>query len=141
MTQQEVEFEHVLATFSGDHRHLLEYFVTEVLNAQPEPLQVFLLHTSVLNRLTGSLCDAVTGRNDSEGLLEAMERAGLFLIPLEGVGRWYRYHALFAEAMQHEARRRLGDDALRACQSRASSWYEHHGMLTEASEAALARLA
>lgn len=137
MTRQEVELEHVLATFSGDHRHLLEYFVTEVLSAQPEPLQVFLLHTSVLNRLTGSLCDAVTGRNDSEGLLEAMERAGLFLIPLEGVGRWYRYHALFAEAMQHEARRRLGADALRACQSRASSWYEQHGMLTEAAEAAL----
>ena len=137
MTQQEVELEQVLATFSGNHRHLLEYFVTEVLDAQPEPLQVFLLHTSVLHRLTGSLCDAVTGRNDSEQLLEAMERAGLFLIPLEGGGRWYRYHTLFAEAMQYEARRRLGDEAVRSCLSRASVWYEHHGMLTEAVEAAL----
>src|SRR5260370_13146854 len=91
MTQQEVELEHVLATFSGDHRHLLEYFVTEVLNAQPEPLQVFILHTSVLNRLTGSLCDAVTGRNDSEGLLQAMARPRLFLIPLEGLVRCHRY--------------------------------------------------
>jgi LuxR family transcriptional regulator, maltose regulon positive regulatory protein len=137
MIQQEVELEQVLATFSGDHRHLLEYFVTEVLDAQPEPLQAFLLHTSVLHRLTGSLCDAVTGRNDSEQLLEAMERAGLFLIPLEGGGRWYRYHTLFAEAMQHEARRRLGDEAVRSCSNRASVWYEHHDMLIEAVEAAL----
>jgi LuxR family maltose regulon positive regulatory protein len=136
MIQQEVELEQVLATFSGDHRHLLEYFVTEVLDAQPEPLQVFLLHTSVLHRLTGSLCDAVIERNDSAPLLEAMERSGLFLIPLEGDGRWYRYHTLFAEAMQHEARRRLGDEVVRSCSSRASVWYEHHGMLTEAVEAA-----
>jgi LuxR family transcriptional regulator, maltose regulon positive regulatory protein len=137
MTQQELELEQVLASFSGNHRHLLEYFVTEVLDAQPEPLQVFLLHTSVLHRLTGSLCDMVTGRNDSEQLLEAMERAGLFLIPLEGGDRWYRYHTLFAEAMQYEARRRLGDEAVRSCLSRASVWYEHHGLLTEAVEAAL----
>src|SRR6266446_5521699 len=131
------DLEHVLATFTGSHRHILEYLVADVLSSQPEPLQEFLLQTSVLSRLTGSLCDTVTGRNDSERVLEQLERANLFLIPLEGVGRWYRYHALFAEAMQHEARRRLGDDALRACQSRASSWYEHHGMLTEAAEAAL----
>jgi LuxR family maltose regulon positive regulatory protein len=136
MTQQEVELEQVLATFSGNHRHLLEYFVTEVLDAQPETLQAFLLHTSVLHRLTGSLCDAVTERNDSEQLLETMERAGLFLIPLQGGGRWYRYHPLFAEAMQYEARRRLGDEALHSCSSRASVWYEHHSMLTEAVEAA-----
>lgn len=137
MTQQEVDLEHILATFSGNHRHLLEYFVTEVFSAQPEPLQSFLLHTSVLPRLTGSLCDVVTGRNDSEQLLEAMEHTGLFLIPLEGDGRWYRYHPLFAEAMQHEARHRLGEKALRSCFSRASSWYEQHAMLTEAVEAAL----
>jgi LuxR family transcriptional regulator, maltose regulon positive regulatory protein len=91
----------------------------------------------VLHRLTGSLCDAVTGSNDSEQLLEAMERAGLFLIPLEGGERWYRYHTLFAKAMQYEARRRLGDEAVRSCLSRASVWYEHHGLLTEAVEAAL----
>ena len=136
-TQQEIEIEQVLASFSGNQRHLLEYFVTEVLDAQPEPLQVFLLHTSVLHRLTGSLCDMVTGRNDSEQLLEVMERAGLFLILLEGGGRWYRYHTLFAEAMQYEARRRLGDEAVRSCSSRASVWYEHHDLLTEAVEAAL----
>jgi LuxR family maltose regulon positive regulatory protein len=134
INQQQVE--PFLATFSGNHRHILEYFVTEVLDAQPEPLQAFLLQTSVLSRLTGPLCDAVTGRNDSDRLLEALERANLFLLPLDGTEQWYRYHPLFAEAMQHEARLRLGEDTLRACYARASSWYEQHGMLTEAVETA-----
>ena len=135
MTQPEVE--HFLTTFSGNHRHILEFFVTELLNAQPQPLQVFLLQTSILSRLTGSLCDAVTERNDSERLIDAVEHANLFLQPLDGSGQWYRYHTLFSEAMQHEARRRLGDDALRSCYGRASLWYEQHGMLIEAVEAAL----
>ena len=65
----------------------------------PEPLQTFLLQTSMFSRLTASLCDAVTGRNDSQAVLEAVERAGLFLQPIEGDEQWYRYHALFAEAM------------------------------------------
>jgi LuxR family transcriptional regulator, maltose regulon positive regulatory protein len=135
MTGQEVE--HVLTTFDGNHRHIVEFFVTEVLNTQPEHLQVFLLQTSVLGRLTGSLCDVVSGRNDSEQMLEAAECANLFLQPLDGSGNWYRYHPLFSEAMQREARRRLGEDALRSCFDRASVWYEQHGMLTEAVEAAL----
>jgi LuxR family maltose regulon positive regulatory protein len=127
-----------LATFAGSHRHLLEYLVTEVLDAQPKSLQIFLLQTSMLGRLTGSLCDAVTGRNDSARILETVERAGLFLLHLGGTEPWYRYHMFFAEAMQHEARRRLGADALRLCSSRASAWYEEHGMLAEAVESALA---
>ena len=118
------EVEHVLTTFTGGHRYVLHYFVDEVLAAQPEPLQTFLLQTSLLSRLTASLCDAVTGRDDSEHLLEVVERSGLFLLPLEGTGSWYRYHALFAEAMRAEARRRLGTDALGACLDRASRWYE-----------------
>ncbi len=96
-----------------------------------------MLQTSVLSRLTGSLCDTVTGRNDSERVLEQLERANLFLIPLDGAGRWYRYHALFAEAMQHEARRRLGEDHLRSLYDKASLWYEQHRLLTEAIEVAL----
>jgi LuxR family transcriptional regulator, maltose regulon positive regulatory protein len=131
------DLEHVLATFTGSHRHILEYLVADVLSSQPEPLQEFLLQTSVLSRLTGSLCDTVTGRNDSERVLEQLERANLFLIPLDGAGRWYRYHALFAEAMQHEARRRLGEDHLRSLYDKASLWYEQHRLLTEAIEVAL----
>src|SRR5260370_17582432 len=101
LTQQEIE--HFLATFSGSHRHILEFFVTEVLNAQTEPL-VFLLQTSVLSRLSGSLCDAVTGRNNSEQFLKAVEDANLFLQSLDGSGQWYRSHPLSADAIQHPAR-------------------------------------
>lgn len=127
-----------LAAFSGTHRPLLDYFVSEVLEAQPAPLQQFLLQTSMLSRLTGSLCDAVTGRDDSQRLLEAAEHANLFVQPLAGAGQWYRYHPLFAESLAHEAQRRLGADMLRACCTRASVWYEQQDMLTEAVEAALA---
>ncbi len=134
----EQQIEPLLATFAGSHRHLLEYLVTEVLDAQPKALQIFLLQTSVLSRLTGSLCDVVTGRNDSERLLDTMERAGLFLLPLGETEPWYRYHLFFAEAMQQAARRRLGAEALGACSSRASAWYEQHGMLADAVDAALA---
>jgi LuxR family transcriptional regulator, maltose regulon positive regulatory protein len=128
--------ERFLTTLTGEHRHLLAYFVTEVLSAQPEPLQRFLLQTSVLGSLTGSLCDAVTGRSDSEALLETLERANVFLQALDDAGQWYRYHALFAEAMQHEARRRFGADALQTWYRRASGWYEQQGILSEAIEMA-----
>lgn len=114
-----------------------EYFVSEVLNAQPEPVQRFLLLTSGLGRVCGSLADAVTGREDSAVLLDTLERSGLFLEPPHDDGRWYRYHALFAEAMGHEARRRLGDAALRLAAERASTWYAAHEMTAEAIETAL----
>jgi LuxR family maltose regulon positive regulatory protein len=131
------DLEHMLLTFTGSHRHILEYLVADVLSSQPESLQDFLLQTVFLNRLTGSLCDTVTGRNDSERMLEQLERANLFLIPLDDAGQWYRYHALFAEAMQQESRRRLGQDFLRSLYDKASRWYEEHGLLAEAVEVAL----
>jgi LuxR family transcriptional regulator, maltose regulon positive regulatory protein len=136
MTQQEIR--RVLETFAGSNQTVVEYFVGEVLEAQPRELQHFLLYTSVLSRLCGPLCDAVTGGNDGEHLLAGLVRANLFLQPLDEPGqvvRWYRYHALFAEAMQHEARYRFGEDALEAVSSRASQWFEQHGMLAEAIEA------
>ena len=132
------DLERMLATFSGSQRHILEYLVADVLSSQPASLQDFLLHTAFLNRLTGSLCDAVTGRSDSERMLEQLERANLFLLPLDDAGTWYRYHALFAEAMQHEARHRLGEDYLRPLYDRAGRWYEEHGLLAEAVEVTLA---
>ncbi|MBO0789371.1 MAG: hypothetical protein J2P36_00230, partial [Ktedonobacteraceae bacterium] len=130
------ELEGALANFTGDQRSLQEYFVMEVLNAQSETLQDFLLRTSVISRLTGSLCDAVIERHGSARLLESVERAGLFLESLDGSGEWYRYHALFAEAMRVEARRRLGNDAMRLLYLRASQWYAQQEMLPEAIEAA-----
>ena len=131
------EMEQRLATLSGRERPILDYLVAEVLASQAEPLQTFLLQTSGLVRLTGSLCDTVTGRQDSALVLEQIERANLFVLPLDESGTWYRYHALFAEAMQHEARRRLGEASLLATQSRASRWCEQHDLLYDAVEAAL----
>jgi LuxR family maltose regulon positive regulatory protein len=131
------EIEMFLDSFSGSQRHILEYLVEEALGAQPEPLQTFLLQTSFLSRLTGSLCDALTGRADSASILEQLQRANLFLVPLDETRHWYRYHALFAEAMHHEAQRRLGEEGLCALYDKASRWYEQHGLLTEAVEAAL----
>jgi LuxR family maltose regulon positive regulatory protein len=132
------EIKYFLAGFSGGHGHILEYLVEEVLNAQPEPIQQFLLQTTFLNRLTGSLCDAVTGRNDSARLLEKMERANLFLISLDGAQKWYRYHGLFAEAMHHYAHNRLDKATLYALYARASTWFEAHGLLSEAFETSFA---
>ncbi|MGZ3583081.1 MAG: LuxR C-terminal-related transcriptional regulator [Ktedonobacterales bacterium] len=114
-----------------------EYFISEVLNAQPEPVLSFLLLTSGLSRVCGSLGDAVTGRDDSASLLDTLEGAGLFLEPPHDEGEWYRYHALFAEVMQHEARRRLGEAEVQAAARRASAWYAAHEMTTEAIEMAL----
>src|SRR5205085_7030833 len=131
------DLERILGTFTGSHRHILEYLVADVLSSQPEDLQEFLLQTTFLNRLTGSLCDAITGRNDSERLLEQLEHANLFLIPFDEIGQWYRYHTLFAEAMQHEARRRLGEDYLHSLYDKASRWFEEQGLLAEAVEVAL----
>lgn len=135
------QIERFLATLSGTHRHVLDYLATEVLAAQPEPIQQFLLQTTFLNRLTPSLCDAVTGRNDSAVILDQLERANLFLNALDEEQQWYRYHPLFAEAMHQIARRPTpfgyGEASLRGLYNRASLWFEQHGYLDDAIETAL----
>lgn len=131
------EIEQALTTFSGGHQHILEYLVADVLDAQPQNLQDFLLRTSLLDRLTGSLCDALTGRQDGAQMLVQLDQANLFLYPLDSAGQWYRYHALFAEAMQHEGRRRMGEERWHKLYKRASDWYETHNQPLEAIEAAL----
>jgi LuxR family maltose regulon positive regulatory protein len=132
------EIEQVLAEFSGSHRYLLDYFALEVLSSLPEARRIFLLQTSLLGRVTASLCDAVTGVRDSEQTLREVERSGLFLQALGGEPPWYRYHSLFAEALQAQARKRLGEEELCLCLSRASAWYEQQDMFAEGIEAALA---
>jgi len=122
---------------SSPYRPLLDYFVTEILNAQPQELQHFLLQTSVLSRLNGPLCAAVTGVENSAGQLEAITQAGLFLEAMDGRGGWYRFHALFAEALRREAVLHLGEAVLRALSLRASRWYEQHDLVDDAIEAAL----
>ena len=135
--KEPAEIQDYLTSFTGSHRPILEYLVEDVFNKQAGTIQEFLLQTSILPRLTASLCDAITGRQDSAQILEQIERANLFLTPLDASGHWYRFHALFAEAMQHYARRRLGDAQLRRLAGKASLWYEEHGHLPVAVEASL----
>ena len=138
------EIEPLVRVFAGGKPALQDYFLTEVFTTQPEPLQRFLLQTSVLTRLTGSLCAAITGERESERMLETMVHANLFLEPLGSstldpppAQPWYRYHGLFAEAMRAEARRRLGEEQLRELSAHASCWYEAHRLFAEAVESAL----
>ncbi|GER90456.1 LuxR family transcriptional regulator [Dictyobacter vulcani] len=129
------QIERVLATFRGSQPPIRNYFVGEVLEAQTTEIQDFLLRTSILTRLSPALCEAVTGRVDSADLLETIEQANLFLEALDCSDGWYRYHGLFAEAMQHEARKQLGETAMQQLYQTASHWFSEHGMLTEAVEA------
>src|SRR5436305_4547850 len=89
-----------IAALSGSHRFILEYLTEEVLRLQPEPRQAFLLETSILDQLCGPLCDALTERTDGQETLEQLERANLFLVPLDEERSWYRYHALFADVLR-----------------------------------------
>ena len=126
-----------IQAFTGSHRFVLDYLVEEVLQRQPEGIHSFLLKTAILDRLSGSLCDAVTGREDGKGMLETLERGNLFIIPLDDQRQWYRYHPLFAEVLQA----RLLDeqpDQVFSLHQRASEWYEHNGSAADAIRHALA---
>ncbi|GCE28333.1 hypothetical protein KDA_38170 [Dictyobacter alpinus] len=124
----------------ASNQFIQEFFLHEVLASEAASLQLFLLQTSILDRLTGSLCDAVTGRRDSAEYLERVLRSGFFMEALEGDALaqvWYRYHGLWASTMRSEAAQRLGEDALRELALKASYWYAAHAMPVEAIEAAL----
>ena len=123
--------------FSGSHRHVLSYLVEEVLNRRPEGTLDFLLQTAILDRLTASLCNAVTGRRDSQTLLEKLEQANLFLIPLDDAGQWYRYHHLFAEVLRSRLQQ-VQPEIMAQLHQRASTWYAQAGQLEQAVEHALA---
>jgi LuxR family maltose regulon positive regulatory protein len=135
--QHPAERGRVLNAFSGSHRHVLEYLSAEVLSALPESQDEFLLQVAFLHHLSGSLCDAVTLRDDSQELLQTLERANLFLMSLDDTATWYRLHPLVAEALRQIAQKQMGTDAVRELHRRASRWYEAHGHLQEAVEAAL----
>ena len=126
-----------IRTFSGSHRHILGYLADEALNQRPKGTLNFLLQTSILDRLCGSLCDAVTRENGGQEILESLEHANLFITPLDDEGRWYRYHHLFAEVLQ--ARLRQDNSEMPAeLHRRASEWYEAHNSIPEAVQHALA---
>jgi LuxR family transcriptional regulator, maltose regulon positive regulatory protein len=126
-----------IAGFAGDDRYIVDYLVEEVLHRQPEEVRSFLLDTSILDRLTGPLCDAVIGQSGGKAMLEALDRANLFLVPLDDRRQWYRYHHLFADVL----RARLQDeqpDRVPELHRRASDWYEHDGDRSEAIRHAMA---
>jgi LuxR family maltose regulon positive regulatory protein len=126
-----------MAGFSGDNRHIADYLIQEVLRGQPERLRSFLLDTSILDRLTGPLCDAVTGSKDGRAQLEELERRNLFIVPLDDRRQWYRYHHLFGDVLR--ARSAAEDpDRARTLHRRASEWYEANGTPGEAVHHALA---
>lgn len=125
-----------VATFSGSHRYVLDYLTTEVLERQPEPVRAFLLETSVLDRLCGELCDAVTGRTDSQSVLEAIERANLFLVPLDEVRGWWRYHHLFADLLRTRLELQQPHQVPELHRN-AAAWCEEHGLADDAFRHAL----
>ena len=123
--------------FAGDDRYVVDYLVEEVLRRQPPHIRSFLLQTSILDRLSGPLCDAVTGREDSRELLASLERANLFVVPLDDKRRWCRYHQLFADALRvHVAEEQ--PDQIPILHRRASEWCERNGQPSAAVHHALA---
>src|SRR6266545_2407062 len=123
--------------FTGSHRFVLDYLTEEVLERQSDEVKTFLLDTSVLDRLTGPLCDAVTGRRDGQQMLEDLESANLFLVPLDEQRRWYRYHHLFADLLR--ARLHPTDPGrVPQLHRRAAGWAEDHGLIEDAVRRALA---
>ena len=126
-----------LASFSGSHRFVLDYLTEEVLDLQPQPVVRFLLETSILDRLSGPLCDGVTGRGGSQPLLEAIERANLFLHPLDEVRGWWRYHQLFADLLRARLQEQQ-PERVPELHRAAAAWSQAHGLAEDAVRHALA---
>lgn len=123
--------------FTGSSRFILDYLIEEVFDRQTPEVKDFLLETSILERLSGPLCDAVTEKTNSQELLEALEQANLFIVSLDQSRTWYRYHHLFAELLRHRLRTsEMHEEAL--LHRRASRWLETGGYLTDAVQHALA---
>jgi LuxR family maltose regulon positive regulatory protein len=143
--QGQADMRGFIASFSGSHRHVVDYLAEEVLQRQPEHIRAFLLQTAILDRFSGPLCDAVLGVAQSQAggdsysrlILDALERDNLFLIPLDEERRWYRYHHLFADLLRHRLQQER--PALVAeLHRQAAAWFERHGAPAEAVGHALA---
>jgi len=119
------DVEGFIRSFTGSHRYILDYLIEEVLEHQPESLQTFMLQTAILDRLTGSLCDAVTGQENGRETLDALERANLFIVPLDTDRQWFRYHHLFSDLLKQ--RLSIAKPELVAkLHRKASLWYASH---------------
>lgn len=127
-----------LATFTGRHEHIVDYFTDEVLRWQPDHIRAFLLQTSVLEQLCGPLCDAVCdppaepkAQQRGQQILEYLQESNLFVVPLDDERRWYRYHHLFADLLRQRLVQWQPED-VHMLHKRASHWYEQNGMLDKA---------
>ena len=136
-TQENPDTSRFIQSFTGSHRFVLDYLVEEVLQRQPEHIRSFLLQTSILERLSGPLCAAVTEQTDSSGLLETLERGNLFIVPLDDQRQWYRYHHLFTEVLLAHTLEEQPDQ-IPLLHRRASAWYEQNNLPAEAIRHALA---
>jgi len=123
-----------IKSFTGSHHFVLDYLIEEVLQQQSESIQTFLLHTSILDRLCGPLCDAVLGSPSASGqeILEYLEHANLFIVPLDDERRWYRYHHLFGELLRKRLGQSLVPGEITELHIQASEWYENNGLALEA---------
>jgi LuxR family maltose regulon positive regulatory protein len=126
-----------IRAFTGSNRYVLDYLMEEVFRQQPAGRQDFLLQTAILDRLCAPLCDSVTGRADSRAVLQRLEQANLFIVPLDQSRQWYRYHHLFRELLRHRLRRSDQFSAA-ALHQKAARWYEAQGIMSEAVKHALA---
>jgi LuxR family maltose regulon positive regulatory protein len=115
-----------ISAFAGDDRYIVDYLAEEVLNRQPPHVRDFLLQTSILDRLSGPLCEAVTGNTDSQAMLDHLDRTNLFLVPLDGTRSWYRYHYLFAQVLGTHLLERHPEQVA-DLHRRASQWYDSAG--------------
>jgi LuxR family transcriptional regulator, maltose regulon positive regulatory protein len=126
-----------IRAFAGDHRYIVDYLVAEVLQRQSAPVRSFLLQTSILDRLNGPLCDAVTGQEEGNARLEALERGNFFVVPLDDTRHWYRYHHLFADVLSAHLMAEQPEQ-VSTLHRHASAWYEQHGEVSDAIRHALA---
>lgn len=138
LSLQDQEDRHTFVTaFAGDDRHIADYLVDEVLRHQPMDVQFFLLRTSILDRLCAPLCDALTGRSESQTILISLERANLFLTPLDNRREWYRYHQLFADLLRQRLRESSSEEDIALLHRQAFEWYAERGEIIDAINHAL----
>ena len=156
-TQAADEIGEFIRTFTGGHHYVVEYLVEEVLRRQPDPIQDFLLRTSLLERLCAPLCDSILSREsrvvnrelltdldsplstlDSQAILEYLDHNNLFLTPLDSAQTWYRYHPLFAEVLRARLRAQVSPAEIARLHRSASHWFMENGLLDEAVEHAFA---
>ena len=126
-----------IQAFAGDHQYIVDYLIEEVLQRQPESLRSFLLQTAILERLSGSLCDAVTDQSAGKVRLETLQRGNFFLIPLDDMRHWYRYHHLFADVLRMHLIAEQPEQ-VPILHRRASQWFEQNGSAVDAIHHALA---